>query len=164
MKGSIMKLVKANREKADELCKQDPVRPDLPLDWRVEENIREVYYLESHVGNHRGTIPKIDAVLCLAKCDRIPISEDEILTLPHGAFVVFYSVWSNTKGAGRQIIFDALDHYKELTKPCPGCPEYVFRYITMSPKTEMAKNFHLRNGAVLLQENKETYNFEYMNE
>ena len=31
----------------------------------------------------------------------------------------------------------------------------------MSPKTEMAMKFHLSNGAILLRENKETYNFEY---
>ena len=35
------------------------------------------------------------------------------------------------------------------------------RYVTMSPKTEMAMKFHLSNGAVLLRENEETNNFEY---
>ena len=36
------------------------------------------------------------------------------------------------------------------------------RYITMSPKTKMAKDFHLGNGAILLQENRNTNNFEYL--
>ena len=35
------------------------------------------------------------------------------------------------------------------------------RYVTLSPKTEMARKFHLRNGATLLKENEFTFNFEY---
>ena len=35
------------------------------------------------------------------------------------------------------------------------------RIITMSPKTEMARNFHYKNGARLLQTNEETVNYEY---
>jgi len=31
----------------------------------------------------------------------------------------------------------------------------------MSPKTEMARNFHYKNGARLLQANEETVNYEY---
>ncbi len=33
--------------------------------------------------------------------------------------------------------------------------------ITLSPLTEMARNFHLRNGAFELQVNEKTQNFEY---
>ena len=32
----------------------------------------------------------------------------------------------------------------------------------MSPKTEMARNFHLKNGAYELKSNRETINFEYI--
>ena len=35
------------------------------------------------------------------------------------------------------------------------------RLVTFSPKTEMAKKFHLSNGATLLQESPHAYNFEY---
>jgi len=31
----------------------------------------------------------------------------------------------------------------------------------LSPLTEMARNFHLRNGAIEVQVNEETQNFEY---
>jgi len=33
--------------------------------------------------------------------------------------------------------------------------------ITLSPLTEMARNFHLHNGAFELQVNEKTQNFEY---
>ena len=53
----------------------------------------------------------------------------------------------------RQILFDTMDLLKgQHTNN---------RYVTMSPKTEMAMKFHLSNGAVLLRENEETNNFEY---
>ena len=38
---------------------------------------------------------------------------------------------------------------------------HLNRLITLSPLTEMARNFHLNNGAIELQVNKETQNFEY---
>ena len=38
---------------------------------------------------------------------------------------------------------------------------HLNRLITLSPLTEMARNFHLNNGAVELQVNEETQNFEY---
>ena len=35
------------------------------------------------------------------------------------------------------------------------------RIITLSPLTDMARNFHLRNGAKELSVNEKTQNFEY---
>ena len=35
------------------------------------------------------------------------------------------------------------------------------RLVTLSPLTDMARKFHLRNGAVELQVNETTQNFEY---
>ena len=71
-----------------------------------------------------------------------------------GNTAIFYTVWSTRKGAGREIIFNIVDYLKEH-KP------NVKRYVTLSPKTEMAKKFHLRNGAEMIAENETTYNFEY---
>jgi len=48
--------------------------------------------------------------------------------------------------------------YLELTR-FEGSP--IKRVITMSPKTERARNFHYKNGASLLQANEETVNYEY---
>jgi len=37
----------------------------------------------------------------------------------------------------------------------------VTTYVTLSPKTEMARKFHLKNGAGILQENADTVNYIY---
>ena len=37
----------------------------------------------------------------------------------------------------------------------------IKRFVTLSPLTEVARRFHTRNGAVELQVNSETQNFEY---
>ena len=67
---------------------------------------------------------------------------------------IFYTIWSYAPGAGRTLIFDAVKHIKE------NKPE-IQRYVTLSPKTEVAKRFHLRNGAVVFRENGDTVNYEY---
>ena len=38
---------------------------------------------------------------------------------------------------------------------------HLNRLVTLSPLTEMARNFHLKNGAIELSVNKDTQNFEY---
>ena len=37
----------------------------------------------------------------------------------------------------------------------------VTRFVTLSPKTEVARRFHLRNGAIVFRENLDTINYEY---
>jgi hypothetical protein len=50
--------------------------------------------------------------------------------------------------------FISSDEVKE-TKP------EIKRFVTLSPKTEMAKNFHHKNGAITYRENQESVNYEY---
>ena len=38
---------------------------------------------------------------------------------------------------------------------------YLNRLVTLSSLTEMARNFHLNNGAIEFQVNQDTQNFEY---
>jgi len=57
-------------------------------------------------------------------------------------------------GAGRKLIFDAVKHIKENNKT-------INRFVTLSPKTDMAKKFHTRNGAITFRENEDTVNYEY---
>jgi hypothetical protein len=38
----------------------------------------------------------------------------------------------------------------------------VTRFVTLSPKTEMARRFHIKNGAHVLKENDSTVNYEYI--
>ena len=137
-----MELEKAGLSLAKKLCGEDPVRKNIPYEWRVNSPKREIFHLEEK------------AVLCVAHLNAIPITEEELMSFEWGQFSIFYTVWSKEKGLGRQIIIDTWNLLK--------MQHTGNRYITMSPKTEMAMKFHLRNGAILLQENPTTNNFEYI--
>ena len=130
-----------------DIIKDDPVRPHIDAAWRIQSG-RQVYVLED------DNTKKIDAVVCVAFMDEIPVSEEE-MELPGINVAVFYTVWSYSKGAGRKIIFAA---QKEIQRKNP----YIKRYVTLSPLTEMAERFHLRNGAVFLQKAETCQNFEYI--
>jgi hypothetical protein len=67
---------------------------------------------------------------------------------------VFYTIWSYSAGAGRQLIQQAQGAIKQTN------PE-VNTWVTLSPKTEMARKFHHRNGAQTLRENQDTVNYIY---
>ena len=136
-----MILEKAGLELAKKLCEDDPVRKNIPYEWRVNSPKREIFHLEEK------------AVLCVAHLNAIPTTEEELMSFEWGQFSIFYTVWSKEKGLGRKIIIDTWNLLK--------MQHTGNRYITMSPKTEMAMKFHLKNGAILLQENPETNNFEY---
>ena len=127
---------------------QDPVRPHIPAFFRVTEpNETYVYSFED----------KIDAVICVAYLDDVPSNEFELhqgCCTIDAPIATFYTVWSYTKGAGTEIIFAVKRHIKQ-TKP------HVSRFVTLSPCTEMATRFHLKNGAILLNKYKEFQNFEY---
>ncbi len=149
---------------AKKFAAEDPVRPNISGNFRATGH-REMFAL------YKDDMPALEAlskanstldlafldarsVLCAAYCKDIPINEKELLRSQEGSNVIFYTVWSRSgRQSGRKIIFDVWDLLKEREK--------YTRYITMSPKTEIAKRFHLNNGAVLIAENEETYNFEY---
>jgi hypothetical protein len=136
-----MTLEKAGLDVAKRLCENDPIRKNIPSEWRVRDCRREMF----HLGD--------SAVICVAHLDRIPTTEAELMKYGWGTFSIFYTVWSSERGFGRKII--------EETKALLQGQHFNNRYITMSPKTEMATKFHLKNGAILLQENQTTNNFEY---
>tara|TARA_B100000212_G_scaffold290055_1_gene231443 strand:- start:86 stop:538 length:453 start_codon:yes stop_codon:yes gene_type:complete len=135
-------------------CKDDPVRPHLSLSWRVQSG-REVYGLESNKGD-------IEAVICVGYTNDIPITEHELDYYSqaacqdgqHGNVAVFYTVWSYAKGAGRRMVLETAEYLKK--------ERGIKRFVTLSPLTEMAEKFHLRNGAELLAKGNECQNFEYI--
>ena len=132
------------------LLNDDSVRPELSYAFRTS-NGRECFVLTEDA-------PR--AVICVAYTHQVPTTVDELDAYsfndtndPNG-IAVFYTVWSYGKGAGRDIVFSLVDHIKHF-KP------WVARFVTLSPKTEMAKKFHLSNGAFTLGENVESVNYEY---
>ena len=126
----------------------DPVRPSIPADCRIGE-WGSVYL---HIDDNDRTV---GAVLCTVQMEFIPTSEAQLF-LPEWKdsekISVLYSIWSYRKGAGSELVREYLSMKS---------PEVTMRIVTMSPKTTMARDFHLRNGAKTLQENEETVNYEY---
>ena len=126
--------------------KDDPVRPDVPFASRISDNA-EIF-----------TLPGEDrpfAITCVAYMDFVPASESRLF-VPTDAptIAIFYTIWSYRKGAGRELILEAVQYIKN------NRPE-ITRFVTLSPKTTMAEQFHLKNGAVVFRENENTVNYEY---
>ena len=130
---------------------EDPVRPELSLDWRLSAE-RKIYGLKYE--------DKIEAVVCVAYTNEVPFTVREMDYMSQaanqdgqrGEIVVAYTVWSRKRGAGREIV----------NKLAEWSRKYNFkRLVTLSPLTPMATHFHISNGAKQIHINDETQNFEY---
>ena len=128
------------------LLSQDPVRPHIPHTQRFGDS-KDIFVLKDDEN-------KAKAITCVSYQQSIPTSESELFIDGQADTAVFYTIWSYVPGAGRALIFDAVKHIKE-TKP------EIKRFVTHSPKTEMAKKFHHKNGAITFRENQESVNYEY---
>jgi hypothetical protein len=133
-------------EDLETLIKDDPVRPEIPLTDRVNVNSR-MYVLKDG--------DKTEAVTCVKFLNSIPEAVEDMAGLVEGATTaVFYTIWSYAAGAGRILIQEA---QKSIEAEFPG----IDTYVTLSPKTEMARRFHLKNGAGIYRENPTTINYIY---
>ncbi len=129
------------------LIKDDPVRPEIPAESRVNANSR-IFVLKDEEN-------KPLAVTCVKFLERIPESVDQLAdTVVNTNTAVFYSIWSYAAGAGRSLIEQAQAEIKQ------ELPE-VDTFVTLSPKTEMARRFHHKNGAVTYRENADSINYLY---
>ena len=139
-------------------CSEDPVRPELDLALRQTYG-RKVYGLKDDVGD-------IAAIICFAFTDEVPktieeldqMSYDAALKAVHragvqGSIAIAYTVWAKKKGGGRAIVNEVYKMVKNSN--------HLNRLVTLSPLTDMARNFHIKNGAKELQVNETTQNFEY---
>ena len=136
---------------------RDPVRPELDNDFRTSYG-RKIYGVKYK--------DEIHAVMCFAFTNKIPKTVKELDLLSKDAFLqsaqrsqkigkiaIAYTVWSTKRGGGKLIVKEV---FKVIKKS-----NHLNRLVTLSPLTEMARNFHLRNGAIELQVNETTQNFEY---
>ena len=136
---------------------EDPIRPELDNDFRTSHG-RKIYGVKYK--------NEICAIMCFGFTNDIPTSVDELDLMTKdahlqsirrdqkvGKIAIAYTVWSKKKGGGKLIVKEV---FKKIKKS-----NHLNRLVTLSPLTDMAKNFHLRNGAIELQVNKETQNFEY---
>ena len=137
---------------------EDPVRPELTLQFRLNHG-RKILGLKNENKD-------MSAIICLAFTNEVPSSVEEMdlmsqdannQAVHRGGFVgriaVAYTVWARNKGGGKHILNEVYKKYKR--------EHHIDRLITLSPLTEMAEKFHLKNGAKLLRKNENTQNFEY---
>ena len=137
--------------------KEDPVRPELDLKFRTSYG-RRIFGVKYK--------REICAIMCFGFTNEIPKTVKDLDLMTKDAYLqsalrdqkvgkiaIAYTVWSKKKGGGKLIVKEV---FKKIKKS-----NHLNRLVTLSPLTEMARNFHLRNGAVELQVNKETQNFEY---
>ena len=136
---------------------KDPIRPELDNDFRTSYG-RKIYGVKYK--------DEIHAVMCFAFTNKIPKSVKELDLFSKDAFLqslqrdqkvgkiaIAYTVWSKKKGGGKLIVKEVFKMIKKSN--------YLNRLVTLSPLTEMARNFHMRNGAIEIQVNEKTQNFEY---
>ena len=139
-------------------CREDPVRPELDLEFRTSFG-RKIYGCKDEDGDTA-------AIICFAFTNQVPKSVDEMDALSQdayqqavlragvqGSIAIAYTVWAKKRGGGRAIINEV---YKMVKKS-----HNLNRLVTLSPLTDMARNFHIKNGAKELQVNETTQNFEY---
>jgi hypothetical protein len=95
------------------------------------------------------------AITCVKFLDVVPAAVDDLVELVGSAkTAVFYTIWSYAAGAGRELIVRAQESIKQEFPT-------IDTYVTLSPKTEMARRFHLKNGAGIYRENSDTVNYIY---
>tara|TARA_Y100000591_G_scaffold20384_1_gene15051 strand:+ start:5746 stop:6306 length:561 start_codon:yes stop_codon:yes gene_type:complete len=136
---------------------KDPVRPELDNEFRTSFG-RKIFGVKYK--------NEIYAVMCFAFTNQIPRSVYELDVFSRDAFLqsatrdqqggkiaVAYTVWSNKKGGGKLIVKEIFKMVKKSN--------HLNRLVTLSPLTDMARNFHLKNGADEIQVNENTQNFEY---
>ena len=137
---------------------EDPVRPELDNAFRTSYG-RKIYGVKYK--------NEIHAVMCFAFTNKVPKDVTQLDKFSHDAFLqstqrgqtvgqiaIAYTVWSKKKGGGKLIVKEV---FKKIKKS-----NHLNRLVTLSPLTDMATKFHLRNGAKLLQVNESTQNFEYI--
>ena len=137
---------------------EDPVRPELSLEFRQAYG-RKIYGIKDEEGD-------IAAIMCFAFTHDIPKSVEEMDTMSkdaamqavhragvQGSMAIAYTVWAKKKGGGKHMVNEVYKMMKQSN--------HLNRLITLSPLTDMARKFHLKNGAREVQVNPTTQNFEY---
>lgn len=137
---------------------EDPVRPELSLEFRQAYG-RKIFGIRDEEGD-------IAAIMCFAFTHEIPKSVEEMDTMSkdaamqaihragvQGSIAIAYTVWAKKRGGGKHMVNEVYKMIKQSN--------HLNRLVTLSPMTDMARKFHLKNGAKEVQVNLTTQNFEY---
>lgn len=129
-----------------DFIKDDPVRPEISREFRVSSN----RFIAALVEQEEPT-----SMVCISLHDFIPATVDDLSkTVDTPNTAVFYTIWSYKPGSGAKLLREAVKNIQEQH------PE-ITNFVTLSPKTEMARKFHLKNGAIVFRENIDTINYQY---
>lgn len=130
------------------LILDDPVRPEIPISDRINQ-FGEIFVLCDDL-THQSL-----AVVCCAYRDFIPADCSELQLWPLAPTVaVFYTIWSYKPGSAQQLILAAQQWIRRSR------PE-IREFVTLSPPTDMARRFHIKNGAQVCRINSDTVNYSY---
>jgi len=144
----LLHLIKDNQDLYFSHLSEDPVRSNIPPEIRIGKN-KEVFVLIEE--------ETLSAITCVSYLESAPSCQQELFDSSESPRVaVFYSIWNYkpNSGSGKRLILQALD-YIQKAKP------EITRWVTLSPKTELARSFHLKNGAIIFRENEDSINYEY---
>ena len=144
----MLQFIKDLTDKLLEFIKDDPVRPEIPTDFRVSDGRMVAALVDAE--------KKPEAMVCVSFHDFVPENVESLKkTTQVPTTAVFYTIWSYKSGAGAELLVEAVRGIKEQYPS-------VTRFVTLSPKTNMARRFHLKNGAIVFRENDDTVNYEYI--
>jgi hypothetical protein len=147
LNSNMLTLIRETTNPLLEYIKDDPVRPEIPREFRVSNS----RFVATTVD---GEKPR--AMVCVSLHDFVPTTVEDLTKEPsEPTTAIFYTIWSYAPGAAAELLFGVVDQIRQLFPT-------VTRFVTLSPKTEMAYKFHIRNGAIVLQENDTTVNYEYL--
>ena len=126
---------------------EDPISPELSNEFRTSHG-RKMYGVKYK--------NEICAIMCFGFTNDIPKSVQDLDLMTKdahlqsirrdqkvGKIAIAYTVWSKKRGGGKLIVKEVFKKIKQSN--------HLNRLITLSPLTEMARNFHLHNGAVELR-------------
>lgn len=146
----MLHIISSMDDKLLDLVKDDSVRPNIPCNFRISDNAEVIVLLS----DDEYCLPQ--AVVCVAYKSKIPCNVVELAEVSSevNSVAVFYSIWSYVPGSGRKLIVQAQSHIRNHRRN-------ISKFVTLSPPTDMARVFHLRNGAGILSVNSDTVNYIY---
>ena len=128
-----------------DLIKDDPVRPEIPTAARLHDQADIFVWLEDG---------KPGAVTCVTYTGAVPKAVSDLNDRSGTDHAVFYTIWSYSRGSGRNLI-QAAQQWLQKERP------NIRVFVTLSPKTDMARKFHHKNGATTYRENDDSVNYMY---
>jgi hypothetical protein len=129
-----------------DFVKDDPVRPEISKEFRVGPG----RFVSALLDGENPT-----AMVCVNLLDFVPADVADLgKQVDEATTAVFYTIWSYAPGAGTRLLQETVSRIREQFPT-------INTFVTLSPKTEMAKRFHLKNGASIHRENESTVNYLY---